>query len=44
MNLVTLIIFGSGVFVGWTAHLNKESLKKWVRSRLKSANEKAKNL
>lgn len=44
MNLVTLIVFGGGFCLGWYAHLNKDSLKKWIRGHLKSANEKAKNL
>lgn len=44
MFLLTIIVFASGVFVGWKSHLNKESLKKWFQGKLRKANEKTKQL
>lgn len=44
MNLITIIVFSAGVFLGWKAGLNKVAVKKWIQDRLKKANETTKNL
>ncbi len=44
MKLLVLIVFCSGIFVGWKASANKAKLKAWIQKHLRKANEQTKNL
>lgn len=44
MNLLAWIIVGASFYGGWVAHKRKDQLKKWIKARLRKANESASRL